>query len=100
VQFSREVAVVGAGPHGLAVASYLRSGRADAAFVGHPMSLCSEHMPADMPLPSPRPTFGPLMRLGAGSKYAAATVAHRAAGRAAAAPPAPPAPARESPASI
>jgi hypothetical protein len=48
-----EVAVIGAGPYGLAVAAHLRSAQVNARVFGQPMSFWREHMPAGMRLRSP-----------------------------------------------
>src|SRR5437879_5781884 len=48
-----EVAVVGAGPYGLAVAAHLRSAKVDARVFGRPMSFWREQMPKGMKLRSP-----------------------------------------------
>lgn len=43
-----EVAILGAGPYGLAVASHLRRAGVDARVFGRPMSFWRDHMPAGM----------------------------------------------------
>jgi hypothetical protein len=43
-----DVVIVGAGPHGLATAAYLRAAGADVAIFGDPISFWREHMPARM----------------------------------------------------
>ena len=49
-----EIAIVGAGPYGLAAAAHLRAaGAADVRVFGRPMSFWREHMPAGMFLRSP-----------------------------------------------
>jgi FAD-dependent urate hydroxylase len=48
------VAVVGAGPYGLATTSLLRSAGIETQVFGDPMSFWSRHMPAGMKLRSPR----------------------------------------------
>src|ERR1700726_2717580 len=48
-----EVAVIGAGPYGLAVAAHLRSARISTRAFGRPMSFWREQMPRGMRLPSP-----------------------------------------------
>lgn len=47
-----DVAILGAGPYGLAVASHLRNAGVDARIFGRPMSFWREHMPAGMLLRS------------------------------------------------
>ena len=47
-----EVAILGAGPYGLAVASHLRNAGVDARVFGRPMSFWQENMPAGMLLRS------------------------------------------------
>jgi thioredoxin reductase len=48
------VAVVGAGPYGLATTAYLRSAGIDTQLFGEPMSFWANHMPEGMVLRSPR----------------------------------------------
>jgi hypothetical protein len=48
-----EVAVIGAGPYGLAVAAHLRSAKIGTRVFGRPMSFWREHMPKGMRLRSP-----------------------------------------------
>jgi cation diffusion facilitator CzcD-associated flavoprotein CzcO len=48
-----EVAVIGAGPYGLAVAAHLRSAKISTRAFGGPMSFWREHMPRGMRLRSP-----------------------------------------------
>jgi FAD-dependent urate hydroxylase len=48
-----EVAVIGAGPYGLAVTAHLRSAKISARVFGRPMSFWREHMPKGMRLRSP-----------------------------------------------
>jgi FAD-dependent urate hydroxylase len=48
-----EVAVIGAGPYGLAVAAHLRAAKVDTRVFGRPLSFWREHMPAGMKLRSP-----------------------------------------------
>jgi len=48
-----EVAVIGAGPYGLAVAAHLRSAKVSTHVFGRPMSFWREHMPRGMRLRSP-----------------------------------------------
>jgi cation diffusion facilitator CzcD-associated flavoprotein CzcO len=48
-----EVAVIGAGPYGLAVAAHLRSAGVGTRVFGRPMSFWREHMPKGMRLRSP-----------------------------------------------
>ena len=48
-----EVAVVGAGPYGLATAAHLKSAKIATRVFGRPMSFWREHMPAGMRLRSP-----------------------------------------------
>jgi thioredoxin reductase len=48
------VAVIGAGPYGLAAASFLRSVGINVRVFGEPMSFWAEHMPRGMMLRSPR----------------------------------------------
>ena len=48
-----EVAVIGAGPFGLAVAAHLRSAMIGTRIFGRPMSFWREHMPKGMRLRSP-----------------------------------------------
>jgi hypothetical protein len=48
-----EVAVIGAGPYGLAVTAHLRSAKISARVFGRPMSFWREHMPKGMKLRSP-----------------------------------------------
>jgi FAD-dependent urate hydroxylase len=48
------VAVVGAGPYGLATTSYLRSAGIETRLFGEPMSFWADHMPKGMVLRSPR----------------------------------------------
>ncbi len=48
-----EVAVIGAGPYGLAVAAHLRSAEISTRVFGRPMSFWREHMPKGMRLRSP-----------------------------------------------
>jgi FAD-dependent urate hydroxylase len=48
-----EVAVIGAGPYGLAVAAHLRSAGISTRVFGRPMSFWREHMPKGMRLRSP-----------------------------------------------
>jgi FAD-dependent urate hydroxylase len=48
-----EVAVIGAGPYGLAAAAHLKSAGVDTRIFGRPMSFRREHMPAGMRLRSP-----------------------------------------------
>jgi thioredoxin reductase len=48
-----EVAVIGAGPYGLAVAAHLRSAKISTRAFGRPMSFWREHMPRGMRLRSP-----------------------------------------------
>ena len=48
-----EVAVIGAGPYGLAVAAHLRSAAIGTRVFGRPMSFWREHMPKGMRLRSP-----------------------------------------------
>jgi hypothetical protein len=48
-----EVAVIGAGPYGLAVAAHLRSAKVSMRAFGRPMSFWREHMPKGMRLRSP-----------------------------------------------
>jgi hypothetical protein len=48
-----EVAVIGAGPYGLAVAAHLRSAKISTRAFGGPMSFWREHMPRGMMLRSP-----------------------------------------------
>lgn len=48
-----EVAVIGAGPYGLAVAAHLRAAKISTRAFGRPMSFWREHMPRGMRLRSP-----------------------------------------------
>lgn len=48
-----EVAVIGAGPYGLAVAAHLRSAAVSTRIFGRPLSFWREHMPKGMRLRSP-----------------------------------------------
>ena len=48
-----EVAVIGAGPYGLAVAAHLRDARIGVRVFGDPMSFWRDHMPKGMKLRSP-----------------------------------------------
>jgi hypothetical protein len=48
-----EVAVIGAGPYGLAAAAHLKAAGVDTRIFGRPMSFWREHMPAGMRLRSP-----------------------------------------------
>ena len=48
-----EVAVIGAGPYGLAVAAHLNAARISTRVLGRPMSFWREHMPKGMRLRSP-----------------------------------------------
>jgi cation diffusion facilitator CzcD-associated flavoprotein CzcO len=48
-----EVAVIGAGPYGLAVAAHLNAGRISTRVLGRPLSFWREHMPKGMRLRSP-----------------------------------------------
>jgi hypothetical protein len=48
-----EVAVIGAGPYGLAVAAHLRSAAVSTRVFGRPLSFWREHMPSGMRLRSP-----------------------------------------------
>ena len=43
-----DIAIVGAGPYGLALAAYLRAGGLDAAVLGLPMSFWEHQMPRGM----------------------------------------------------
>lgn len=47
-----EVAIIGAGPYGLAVAAHLRAARIDHLIFGHPMEMWQRHMPEGMLLKS------------------------------------------------
>ena len=48
-----EVAVIGAGPYGLAAAAHLKAAKIDTRMFGRPMSFWREHMPSGMRLRSP-----------------------------------------------
>jgi hypothetical protein len=48
-----EVAVIGAGPYGLAAAAHLKAAKIDTRVFGRPMSFWREHMPSGMRLRSP-----------------------------------------------
>ena len=48
-----EVAVVGAGPYGLAVAAHLRAANIETLIFGEAMSFWQQHMPKGMKLRSP-----------------------------------------------
>jgi cation diffusion facilitator CzcD-associated flavoprotein CzcO len=53
LQDDAEVAVIGAGPYGLAAAAHLRSAKISTLVFGRPMSFWREHMPKGMRLRSP-----------------------------------------------
>ena len=48
-----QVAIIGAGPYGLALAAHLRGRGVEPAVFGRPMSFWEEHMPKGMLLRSP-----------------------------------------------
>ena len=47
-----DVAIIGAGPHGLSVAAHLRAAEIDLRIFSHPMRNSRDHMPKDMTLKS------------------------------------------------